>query len=72
MTKVPHPRGRDDFAVEVHAVVNSLAAIHCQWFLFKASLTPDRSKSVEEIAMDRLLSELSSCVEQLQTKVCDN
>lgn len=71
MTEPPIDRGRggNTVAVDVHGVVNSLAAIQCQWFLVKASLTPDDSKSADITAMDRLLSELSSRIEQLQTKV---
>jgi hypothetical protein len=71
MTESPHDRGTaaSPVALDVHGVVNSLAAIQCQWFLVKASLTPDRLASIETTAMDRLLSELSTRVEQLQTKV---
>jgi hypothetical protein len=71
MTETPQERGTDrsTVALDVHAVVNSLAAIQCQWFLLKVALTPERSTSVEVTTMDRLLSELSTRVEQLQTKV---
>lgn len=61
-----------DVAPDLHAVLNCLAAIQCQWFLLKSGGKERLAENASVNAIDRLLEELSSGLERVQNKMGGN
>jgi hypothetical protein len=58
-----------EIAPDLHTVLNCLAAIQCQWFLLKSSLSESQAECESTAAMNRLLEDLSAGMERLQTTI---